>query len=128
MRSGGSAPNRPMAKTETEQNKPCAMGKALGAILVKFCEPGIAELEAAGEPDERCKSCAFRLGTFPNGCLTTVQDAIKSVAEPKLFQCHQTDRKGKPCHGWYASRVARRVAGIADAVCPWPYSDQSVDD
>ena len=35
-------------------------GRAIGAEWVRMVEPIIAHLVAEGEPDERCKSCAFR--------------------------------------------------------------------
>jgi hypothetical protein len=102
-------------------------GKALGFNLVRITEPTIAALVNEGEPDERCKSCAFRLGTVPNGCIQTQGDALKCVVEGVPFMCHQHDRKGWTCHGWYAARVAIQRAdkarGTTLAVtCPWEFS------
>lgn len=108
-------------------NRVTPEGRAAGFQLVRLTEPSIAELVREGEPDERCKSCAFRLGTVPNGCLQTQLDALKCVVEDKLFMCHQADRAGRACHGWFAARVAVDRAEIArggkfTAECPWEFS------
>lgn len=103
-------------------------GKALGAQLVGLTEPAIAMLVTEGEPDDRCSSCAFRPGTVPNGCLQTQMDAFKSVLERVPFNCHQHDRKGWPCHGWFALAVSmkdaekRRGEPFPITECPWPFS------
>jgi len=101
-------------------------GLALGAQIVKVTEPWIGHLEAQGEPDTRCKSCAFRPGTVPNGCLQTQMDVLKAVVEKVPFNCHQHDREGQICHGWFAARVAMRHAeeskGPINIACPWDFS------
>lgn len=102
-------------------------GKALGEQLVRLTEPAIARLELEGDRDERCKSCAFRLGTVPNGCLQTQMDAMKAVVEGVPFLCHQHDREGWPCHGWFAARAAiltaeRRSGQKLPITCPWEFS------
>jgi hypothetical protein len=102
-------------------------GKAAGFNLVRLTEPSIAQLEREGESDERCKTCAFRLGTVPNGCLQTQLDALKAVVEDVPFLCHQANRKGSVCHGWFAARVAVDRAEQArgtklQATCPWEFS------
>lgn len=101
-------------------------GRAAGEQLVRLTEPAIGRLACVGEPDERCKSCAFRLGTVPNGCLQTQLDALKAVVEDVPFLCHQADRKGWPCHGWFAARVAIKevetIRGPLGMTCPWEFS------
>lgn len=101
-------------------------GKRAGAHLVRIVEPWVQHLAEQGEPDERCKSCAFRLGTVPNGCLQTQLDALKAVVEGVPFLCHQADRERSPCHGWFAGRVAMRDAeqrkGPLQVSCPWEFS------
>lgn len=102
-------------------------GRALGEQIVRITEPWIARLEAEGEPDTRCKSCAFRSGTVPNGCLQTQMDVLKAVIEKVPFKCHQHDQKGQICHGWFAARVATRhaedVKGPFQVTsCPWDFS------
>lgn len=102
-------------------------GRAAGQQLARLTEPAILDLASEGEPDDRCKSCAFRAGTVPNGCLQTQLDALKCVVEGVPFMCHHADREGHACHGWYAARVAlRRVEEATGrtlaAKCPWEFS------
>ena len=116
-----------MADPTRDHSRVTPEGRALGEQMVRMTEPTIRSLERDGEPDERCKSCAFRAGTVPNGCHQTQMDALKAVVDGVPFLCHQADKKGWPCHGWYAARVAIRRAqearGAALAVtCPWDFS------
>lgn len=102
-------------------------GKALGEQMARMADSCIAKLAAEGETDDRCKSCAFRLGTVPNGCIQTLMDAMKAVIEDVPFLCHQADRKGCPCHGWYAVRVqmnrVQRIKGKFEVEkCDWEFS------
>lgn len=113
--------------TTNDHKRVTPEGRAVGEQLVRMTEPAIAALVAQGEPDERCKSCAFRPGTVPNGCMQTQLDAIKCVIEGVQFGCHQADREGWPCYGYYAASVALREAtertGLAlPAKCPWEFS------
>lgn len=116
-----------MTAETRNRNRVSPEGKAAGFQMVRMVEPAIAYLECEGEPDERCKSCAFRLNTVPNGCIQTQLDALKCVVEGVPFQCHQSDRGGHTCHGWFAGRVAMRLAEEARGVklemtCPWEFS------
>jgi hypothetical protein len=95
-------------------------GRLLGFQTARLTEPAVARLVAEGEADERCKSCAGTYGTVPNGCLQTQADFVKAVVEGVPFLCHQADRKGWPCHAWYAARVATK--GAPEAKCPWEFS------
>lgn len=102
-------------------------GRSLGNRIVRWTQPWVAHLEQQGEPDARCKSCAFRAGTVPNGCLQTQMDVLKAVIEKVPFNCHQHDRQGQICHGWFAARVAMRhaeeIKGAAPVMsCPWEFS------
>lgn len=104
-----------------------AAGQELGAEILRLSEPAIARLVSEGEPDERCKSCAFRSGTVPAGCLQTQMDVLKAIIEDVPFLCHQADRKGWPCHGWYASivelkRKEKLLGPLPVSSCPWPFS------
>lgn len=92
-------------------------GKRAGQKLAKFVYPSIVLLELDGEPDERCKTCAFRMGTIPNGCIVTQADAWKAVAEGVPFLCHQD--LSKTCHGWYAGRLAMKGKVFKT---PWDFS------
>jgi uncharacterized protein with PIN domain len=114
-------------KEAKDRNRVTPEGKAAWFQMVRLTEPAITQLTSEGEPDERCKSCAFRLGTVPNGCIQTQADAMKAVIEGVPFLCHQADRKGWPCHGWFAARVAIQRAEKArgtklDVKCPWEFS------
>lgn len=97
-----------MSKSE---NKPEFDGWALGFHLARFvdAEPQIAE---------RCFTCAFRQGTDPNGCVTTVMDATKCVMEGVPFYCHE--RPTKLCGGY----VVLRAATESKTRVAWPFSDE----
>lgn len=94
-------------------------GQELGRQFVRLAEPIIKALEAEGEDDDRCKSCAGRLGTVPNGCVQTQMDLLKAVLEGVPFCCHQHGRRGMPCHAWYAARVGMKGATVE---VPWEFS------
>lgn len=98
-------------------------GRAMGEQLVRKIKPVIEHLVDAGEPDERCKSCAFRAGTVPNGCLQTQLDALKAVLEQTPFACHAAHHKdGTPklCAGWLASQWGAIDKPVVP--CPWDFS------
>lgn len=103
-------------------------GRAMGAQLARLADRSCAALAQQGEADDRCKSCAFRAGTVPNGCLQTQMDALKAVVENVPFHCHQHDRKGSVCHGWFAAQVAithaERMRGQRRPAItiPWDFS------
>lgn len=104
-------------------------GRAIGRQTADLADRAVARLATEGESDERCKSCAFTHGTVPNGCLQTQMDVMKAVVENVPFLCHQADRKGWPCHGWYAVRAVINVTekakgALLDQVgpCPWDFS------
>lgn len=116
-----------------DRNRVTPEGKAMGEQMVRLAEPMIRHLANSGETDDRCPSCAFRLGTVPNGCLQTQMDVMKAVVENVPFCCHQHDRKGWPCHGWYAARIAIRDAELRkgeklEATCPWEFSPPDPED
>ena len=100
-------------------------GLKLGAQMAHLADKSSAILALQGEPDKRCKSCAFASGTVPNGCLQTQFDVLKAVVERKPFMCHQPNNN--VCHGWYASVVALKQAEkekgpLPDMSCPWEFS------
>lgn len=98
-------------------------GRLLGAKLVEWFEPHIEDLAALGEPDERCKTCAFRAGTIPNGCPQTQMEVLKCVLKQVHFHCHsRRDEAGEPaiCHGWLAAWHLAQVKGTKPVKCPWP--------
>jgi hypothetical protein len=61
------------------------------------------------ELTERCKTCAFRPGTVPNGCAQTQMDISKCAVEGIPFYCHQ--HAGQLCRGWVITR-----AGLHDVL------------
>ena len=88
-------------------------GIKLGQTMARLADKSQVLLTAEGETDERCKSCAFRLGTVPNGCPQTQLDVFKAVVEKVPFNCHQADKKGHICHGWYAvTNLIRRTEKV----------------
>lgn len=78
-------------------------GRQLGEQMAKLYDIAERRLGAMADPDERCKSCAFRPGTVPNGCAQTQLDISKCAAEGIPFYCHQ--HRGQLCHGWATVRI-----------------------
>lgn len=106
-------------------------GKALGAQTARLADAECASLaQKHDEPDERCKTCAFRAGTVPNGCFQTQSDAMKAAIEGVPFMCHSHQDAGgnydRICHGWFAVRRVVNRARAAGAplpdVVPWEFS------
>ena len=92
-------------KTE-ERGGASAHGAALGKALARLDALGRAanpELEL----DEKCATCAFREGSFPNMCAATTRDAINSLAgNNDGFVCHHGMIDGEPtryCDGFMAA-------------------------
>lgn len=83
-------------------NEPTPEGAALGRELARLCDGE----EARGAPTvrKRCDDCAFRLGTVPNQCPSTLMNAVKCIAERDEFFCHRAfDAEGEPrlvCAGY----------------------------
>lgn len=73
-------------------NLPSEDGAKLGKELSRL----------AGHPQAACDSCAFRLGTIPNQCATTLLQAMECLITGEPFLCHKT---GQPCEGWKATRT-----------------------
>lgn len=117
-----------MADPTKDHSRVSPEGRRIGATMADIAGKGVRVLAAEGEADERCKSCAFTPGTVPNGCIQTQLDAMKAVVEGVPFMCHQANRKGRSCFGWYSARVALRRASLASgqplpvASCPWEFS------
>lgn len=87
------------------RNRPEPAGHELGSRLARFFDDAAPRFMLRfGALPGRCKSCAFRAGTFPNGCVTTVMDALKCAVEHEPFYCHERpDPDGSPsklCAGW----------------------------
>ena len=104
-------------------NRPTARGRELGKSLAKLADKAEA---SSGKrfPNQvnRCKTCAFRAGTIPNGCEETLMDAIKCVMEGVSFYCHETKGGDKPlCAGWFQSQG--ELIGKPKLPTPWPFTD-----
>lgn len=108
-----------MTDSTKDHSRVTPEGRMLGFQTARLVEPAVQDLIRQGEPDERCKSCAGTYGTVPNGCAQTQADFIKATIEAVPFLCHQADRKGWPCHAWYAARVH---LGERKGSVPWEFS------
>lgn len=105
-------------------------GRAMGKMMAQLADAECASLAAQGEDDERCKTCAFRAGTVPNGCIQTQSDAVKAVVEDVPFMCHShispSGQHTTICHGWFAvRRIADRKEkreGKKLPPAPWDFS------
>lgn len=104
------------------KNRPTDLGREYGENLARFCDMAEADMRRQF-PDhpERCKSCAFRAGTIPNGCEPTVMDATKCLLEGLPFYCHESKGDEKPlCAGW----ALMQTADHKPVKAPWPFSDE----
>lgn len=115
------------------RNTPSTDGRKVGDILADMAEEAQPEYAADFAKDglpvpQRCRTCAFRPGTFPNGCLPTTMDAFKCVFELIDFLCHDKDAEtpeGKQiCVGWAMCVSKRLKAGEGITAAPWPFSDE----
>lgn len=106
-------------------------GRAAGAVMAKLADAECRALAARhDEPDDRCKTCAFRAGTVPNGCAQTQLDAAKAVVEGAPFMCHAhknaSGNYDRICHGWFAVRRivnrARAAGAPLPETAPWEFS------
>lgn len=94
----------------------------MGKELARFADQ--AERQWADElalVPVRCKSCAFRAGTVPNGCESTTLDALKCIVEGVPFLCHQELEgygEGALCAGYLM------LVGAGDGpTMQWPFSE-----
>jgi hypothetical protein len=102
-------------------------GKAMGATIALMYDKAFKKLRLSDTQDRRCKSCAFRKGTVPNGCVQTMMDVIKCLAEGHPFCCHSPNNR-EPCAGAEVVRTAivltARSRGYPPPkmVAPWSFS------
>jgi hypothetical protein len=114
-----------------ERNVPTPQGRQVGEQLARLCDKAEASMLAElGTAPYRCASCAFRRGTFPNGCPETVLDALKCVMEGVPFYCHHSEKDltGKhigQCAGYVVSRAAVQEGGLSVIETPWPFSHEA---
>lgn len=95
-------------------NRPTPEGRECGAQLSELFDDAD---QTRTVMRQRCTTCAFRLGTIPNGCEATVMDALKCVVEGLQFNCHE--QQGKACAGWLTMRLKE------PKTVPWPYSNDA---
>lgn len=106
-------------------NRPTEVGKALGANLARLCDAEEIKLrERLPDMAERCKSCAFRAGTIPNGCPETLMDAIKASIEWVPFLCHERLDVDRKPHEWCAGWFILAGRGDQPGEVSWPFSDE----
>lgn len=102
--------------------------EALPTALAHCADEAEAKIRAMGiEPPERCASCAFTAGTFPNTrAPATALDALKCLVEDHPFGCHHDkDADGKPtrlCAGFRMVMAAETGPKLERA--PWSWSDE----
>ncbi len=103
------------------RNRPCAQGRLLGRELARLADKAEAErVQQFPNTKVRCRTCAFRLGTVPNGCVTTLMDAVKCAMEQVPFMCHESPGNTEPCMGWVEfANVAQRDP----MPTPWEFSE-----
>ena len=106
--------------TSLRLNVPAEDGVALGAQLARLTEGEAPRFyKAHAEGRARCATCAFRAGTYPNGCAATLMDALKCVLEGVPFHCHEAEEK--LCAGYV---ILRHASGEPLGV-PWKFSDET---
>lgn len=112
----------PPSESPDGRRRPSALGTFVGRQLARLTDEAEATFRAE-HPNarERCADCAFRRGTIPNRCLTTVADALLCAAEGEVFNCHR-EEPGAPdlvpngvCAGWAILHGSR---ALADARAP----------
>lgn len=105
------------------RNKPEADGYALGEHLDRFCEQEIDKYRQTGlAVPRRCDTCAFRKGSYANGCVPTVMDALKCAMEgDTTFLCHEHRKGDEPpiCAGYLL------LARAEGSKMPWPFADEA---
>lgn len=105
-----------MTKT---RNRPTELGRKLGKELARLCDGQEEKYAGTGlAVPHRCATCAFRAGTYANGCEATLMDAVKCTIEQDTFLCHEHRKDDKPpvCAGF----VLMRNNGDPIQV-PWDY-------
>ena len=108
-------------------NRPTDEGRQLGQELARFSAQDVVRLAALGIEDTRCASCAFRFGTVPNGCPSTLMDALKCTMEGEPFYCHTAPacQAAPLCQGYV---MARGSLNGQTTKCPWEFSESPEKD
>lgn len=103
------------------RNLPCDDGRRLGKELARLADQAEKEaLQKFPNTRVRCRTCAFRAGTVPNGTVLTLMDALKCTMEQVPFLCHED--LPNPCMGWIeSSNLCQRNP----METPWKFSTES---
>jgi len=80
----------PADASKAVPNVPTPEGSALGVELARITAKEL-ERQPPGTPPP-CDECAFVRGTIPNGCPSTLMDAVKCLVEGEPFYCHKSVR------------------------------------
>lgn len=104
------------------RNLPTTEGRELGEQLARFVDKAEQDWrEQRGCVPVRCPTCAFKKGSLPNGCVSTVMDATKCLIEKVPFLCHHKIEEGTRtlCAGYLmlAGPTKKPVE------CPWDFSE-----
>jgi hypothetical protein len=98
-------------------NEPTRDGFEMGYYMARWADKEESAGGKLANGSERCATCAFRQGTYPNGSPVTQMDAMKCVLEGTPFLCHE---EAKPCAGW----ALLRRANDEKVKVPWGFSDE----
>lgn len=102
------------------RNRPTPVGRMLGVELARLADKAeIDALKLFPNQKHRCRTCAFRKGTVPNGCESTLMDAIKCVMERVPFMCHESKDNADLCMGWLNSQDMAKDRPLPT---PWEFS------
>ena len=106
------------------RNVPTPEGIKLGEQMARFADKSEVADYIAAHPNarERCKTCAFRKGTLPNGCPATLMDAVKCLIEDHDFNCHENTEQ--ICAGFLHAKIASADVTFQGKV-PWDFSYES---
>lgn len=112
----------------SQQDRVTPEGKALGETMARLAGKAIAhQKQQFPKMKEPCVTCAFRVGTIPNGCPQTQLDALKCVVEGVPFMCHHGTKDAQGnfnefCAGWFAAYAAVSARGGLKMEIPWDFS------
>lgn len=86
-----------------KRNTPSPEGRAIGVHLADHADAAeVVWLAENRFAPQRCRSCAFRSGTYPNGCLSTLIIAVECALTNDPFMCHEYP-------GWRDGRESTKV-------------------
>lgn len=94
-------------KPGTKPNLPTPEGAELGRHMARFFDvETITDPVRVSALPERCHDCAFRLGSIPNQCASTMMTVTKCLIEHEPFYCHNEPER--LCTGFVVLAGAKR--------------------